>query len=40
MKYLKITTFGLAMAIGTTAISADIVATDAYRWHGDTITQG
>lgn len=28
------------MAIGTTAMSADIVATEAYRWHGDTITQG
>lgn len=40
MNYLKITTFGLALTMGATASNAEIVATDAYRWHGDTITQG
>ena len=27
------------MALSGTAVAQDIVATDAYRWHGDTITQ-
>ena len=27
-------------AMTATALDADIVATQAYRWHGDTITQG
>ncbi|MCM1065939.1 MAG: hypothetical protein NC418_00005 [Muribaculaceae bacterium] len=29
-----------AVASASTAHAADIVATDSYRWHGDTITQG
>ena len=33
--------FGLMIAAATTASAAsDIVATGAYRWHGDTISQG
>lgn len=32
--------FATALLAGSLTASADIVATSAYRWHGDTITQG
>lgn len=37
-KYLTLT--ALAMVSSTAAWSADIISTEAYTWHGDTITQG
>ena len=40
MKKLHVLTLALLVPFGALAADADIVATQAYRWHGDTITQG
>lgn len=37
---LKILSLSAFASLFSMNVSADIVATDAYRWHGDTITQG
>ncbi len=36
----RITLSIMALAVGCSMATADIIATDAYRWHGDTISQG
>lgn len=40
MKKLHVLTLALLVPFVALAADADIVATQAYRWHGDTITQG
>ena len=39
MHHLSLTILAAAL-VAIPAAGRDIVATDAYRWHGDTITQG
>lgn len=40
MKKSHVLTLALLVPFGALAADADIVATQAYRWHGDTVTQG